>query len=79
MWKGDRVSANVAAASVLAKVTRDRIMAGEAEQHPGYGFEVHKGYCTVEHQERLEALGPCAIHRMRYENVQRARDLHAGR
>ena len=78
IWKGDQVAACVSAASIVAKVTRDRIMAGEAEQHPGYGFEVHKGYCTVEHQERLEALGPCAIHRMRYENVQRAYEMHTG-
>lgn len=79
VWKGDQVAACVAAASIIAKVTRDRIMDAAAEQYPGYGFEGHKGYCTADHQERLEALGPCEIHRMRYENVRRARDIYAGR
>ncbi|MFW6599465.1 ribonuclease HII [Propionibacteriaceae bacterium Y2011] len=71
VWKGDRVAACVAAASVLAKVTRDRLMVRAEEEHPGYDFAVHKGYCTAEHQERLDALGPCPIHRHRFENVRR--------
>lgn len=71
MWKGDAVAASVAAASVLAKVARDRIMTDYATDFPGYGFEVHKGYCTPAHQERLEALGPCAIHRLKWDNVAR--------
>ncbi len=71
VWKGDRVAACVAAASVLAKVTRDRIMVEEDERHPGYDFAVHKGYCTAEHQEKLDERGPCAIHRMRFDNVRR--------
>ena len=53
MWKGDRVAACVAAASVVAKVTRDRIMTELHEVHPSYGFDEHKGYCTPEHQEAL--------------------------
>lgn len=71
MWKGDAVAASVAAASIVAKVTRDRIMTSSAADHPGYAFDVHKGYCTAEHQAELEALGPCAIHRMKWENVRR--------
>lgn len=71
MWKGDAVAASVAAASIVAKVTRDRIMTSYAADHPGYAFDVHKGYCTAEHQAELEALGPCAIHRMKWENVRR--------
>ncbi len=78
VWKGDQVAACVAAASIVAKVTRDRLMVDYDERYPGYGFAGHKGYCTSDHQERLDVLGPCEIHRMRYENVQRARDLVAG-
>lgn len=72
VWKGDRVAACVAAASVVAKVTRDRIMAGWHEQLPGYAFDVHKGYCTPLHQERLDEHGPSPIHRMCFDNVRRA-------
>lgn len=72
VWKGDRVAACVAAASIVAKVTRDRIMDEFDERFPGYGFGVHKGYCTAEHQRNLDRLGPCPIHRMRYDNVRRA-------
>lgn len=61
--KGDSLSANIAAASVLAKVTRDNFMEEMAEQYPGYGFEIHKGYGTRAHYAALEALGPCEIHR----------------
>ena len=74
VWKGDQVAACVAAASIIAKVTRDRLMDGYEAQYPGYGFAAHKGYCTPEHQERLEELGPCPIHRMRYQNVRQALD-----
>lgn len=63
IWKGDQVAACVAAASVLAKVTRDRRMAVWHETYPTYGFDVHKGYCTADHQECLDTHGPCAIHR----------------
>lgn len=72
VWKGDQVAACVAAASIIAKVTRDRIMIDYDAQYEGYGFAEHKGYCTAEHQRRLEDLGPCPIHRLRYENVQAA-------
>lgn len=75
VWKGDRVAACVAAASVVAKVTRDRIMADYAEQYPQYAFEVHKGYTTRLHQERLEQHGPCEIHRRNYANVRAAMAL----
>lgn len=61
--KGDSLSANIAAASVLAKVSRDDLMLKAAEEYPGYGFEIHKGYGTKAHYAALEALGPCAIHR----------------
>lgn len=61
--KGDSLSANIAAASVLAKVTRDNWMMEAAEKYPGYGFEVHKGYGTKAHYAALEKLGPCPIHR----------------
>ena len=61
--KGDSLSANIAAASVLAKVSRDDLMLKAAEEYPGYGFEIHKGYGTKVHYAALEALGPCAIHR----------------
>ena len=61
--KGDAKSVSIAAASVIAKVTRDRMMARMEEQYPGYGFAVHKGYGTKAHIEALRRLGPCEIHR----------------
>lgn len=61
--RGDSLSANIAAASVLAKVTRDNWMMEAAEKYPGYGFEIHKGYGTKAHYAALEKLGPCPIHR----------------
>ena len=64
--KGDSLSANIAAASVLAKVTRDDLMVQMAQEFPGYGFEVHKGYGTKAHYEALRNMGPCAIHRMTF-------------
>jgi ribonuclease HII len=69
VWKGDRVAACVAAASVLAKVTRDRIMVDLDGTFPGYGFAVHKGYITDEHSAALVRHGPCAEHRFSYVNV----------
>ncbi len=72
MWKGDRVVACIAAASVIAKVTRDRIMTQWHQRYPQYDLDIHKGYCTALHQERLEAHGPSAIHRQCFENVRRA-------
>ena len=79
VWKGDRVAACVAAASVLAKVTRDRIMLDLHEKWPAYDFAGHKGYITDVHSAALERHGPCPEHRMRFVNVARARDAHAGR
>lgn len=63
---GDSLSASIAAASVLAKVTRDDLMLEMAEKYPGYGFEIHKGYGTKAHYKALEELGPCPIHRMTF-------------
>jgi ribonuclease HII len=71
VWKGDRVAACVAAASVVAKVTRDRIMAALHERHPAYGFDDHKGYVTSVHNEALDRHGPCGEHRFSYVNVAR--------
>lgn len=64
--KGDSLSANIAAASVLAKVTRDDLMESLAREYPGYGFEIHKGYGTKAHYEALRELGPSAVHRMTF-------------
>ena len=61
--KGDSLSASIAAASVLAKVSRDRYMAGLAEQYPQYGFEKHKGYGTALHYAMLDQFGPSPVHR----------------
>ena len=71
VWKGDRVSASIAAASVLAKVTRDRLMATLHERFPAYDFLGHKGYCTPVHAAALDAHGPCPEHRFSYVNVAR--------
>ena len=70
VWKGDRVAACVAAASVIAKVTRDRLMVELHGCFPAYGFDVHKGYATQEHQRAMALHGPCAEHRFSYVNVQ---------
>ena len=64
--KGDSRSANIAAASVLAKVTRDDYMEAMALEYPGYGFDIHKGYGTKAHYEALRNLGPSPIHRMSF-------------
>jgi ribonuclease HII len=69
VWKGDQVAACVAAASVVAKVTRDRIMCELDHTHPEYGFAEHKGYVTPEHSEALRRHGPCPEHRFSYVNV----------
>lgn len=63
---GDSLSASIAAASILAKVTRDDYMLQMAEQYPEYGFDIHKGYGTKAHYCALTAHGPCAIHRMSF-------------
>ena len=64
--KGDSLSANIAAASVLAKVTRDDLMEAMAEEYPQYGFEIHKGYGTKAHYAALTQHGPSPIHRMTF-------------
>jgi ribonuclease HII len=70
--KGDRVAACVAAASIVAKVTRDRIMKDLDERYPDYGFGVHKGYVTKAHSKALREHGPCPEHRLSFINVARA-------
>lgn len=67
--KGDSLSFSIAAASIIAKVTRDRIMRALAEHHPEYGFEVHKGYGTPQHLEALKKHGPCPHHRRSFSPV----------
>jgi ribonuclease HII len=72
--KGDSKSFSIAAASILAKVTRDRLMIEYDAKFPEYGFARHKGYGTVRHLEALVAHGPCPIHRHSFAPV-RARQL----
>ncbi|MGH7813071.1 MAG: ribonuclease HII [Candidatus Binataceae bacterium] len=72
---GDRKSFCIAAASIVAKVTRDRMMLEYDGQYPGYGFARHKGYCTNDHMEALRALGPSAIHRRSFAPVAMASQL----
>lgn len=70
--KGDRRALPIAAASIIAKVTRDRLMTLYDGQYPGYGFAVHKGYGTPDHLAHLSRLGACAIHRKSFQPVKRA-------
>src|SRR6516165_6453947 len=72
VWKGDRVTASVAAASVVAKVSRDRMMRDLHERYPLYGFDRHKGYNTDEHERALAEHGPSPVHRYSFVNVNRA-------
>jgi ribonuclease HII len=72
VWKGDATVACIAAASILAKVTRDAIMTRMHDQWPQYEFAQHKGYVTSGHAAALTAWGPCPQHRRRYVNVRRA-------
>lgn len=67
--KGDSRSAAIAAASVIAKVLRDRVMAAYERHYPGYGFARNKGYGAAAHRQALEQLGPCSIHRFSYRPV----------
>lgn len=73
--KGDARCLSIAAASIVAKVTRDRLMVKLAAQHPGYGFERHKGYGTPEHQEAIKRLGVTVHHRRSFRTVQLALGL----
>lgn len=68
---GDGAAACIAAASVLAKVSRDRLMVAMDAKHPGYGFAEHKGYSTAAHTAALAELGPCEEHRFSFVNVRR--------
>ncbi|MBH0188101.1 MAG: ribonuclease HII [Nitrospira sp.] len=67
--KGDALSLSIAAASIIAKVTRDRLMAAYHERFPQYNFLSHKGYGTAEHLQRLAQFGPCSIHRRTFAPV----------
>jgi ribonuclease HII len=69
VWKGDQVVVSISAASVVAKVTRDRIMRELDKDFPHYGFAGHKGYITAAHTKALNEHGPCAEHRTSFANV----------
>ena len=69
VWKGDQVVVSISAASVIAKVTRDRIMRELDAEFPQYGFAGHKGYITAAHTKALNEHGPCAEHRTSFANV----------
>ena len=73
--KGDRVSLSIAAASIVAKVARDRMMVEADRRYPGYGFSRNKGYGTREHIEALYRQGPCIIHRVSFAPVARVNGL----
>jgi ribonuclease HII len=67
--RGDSLCLSIAAASIMAKVTRDQIMRREDAWYPGYGFAEHKGYCTRRHMRNLQELGPCPIHRTSFSPI----------
>jgi ribonuclease HII len=67
--KGDRLSMSIAAASIIAKVTRDRLMITYDKQYPAYGFACHKGYGTKQHLQAIATHGPCPIHRKTFRGV----------
>ena len=69
VWKGDQVALTISAASILAKVSRDRVMRELDHQFPGYGLADHKGYVTASHQVAIEKLGILPIHRRSYSNI----------
>jgi ribonuclease HII len=73
--RGDQLSLPVAAASIIAKVTRDRLMLDLDGQHPQYGFRQHQGYATKAHLEALRRHGPCPVHRMSFNPIRRFREL----
>ena len=72
---GDALSASIAAASIIAKVTRDRIMQDYDSMYPEYGFRQHKGYGTAAHVQAIQTFGPCAIHRRSFAPVKSWRSL----
>lgn len=69
VWKGDQVVTTISAASIIAKVTRDRIMREMDAEFPQYGFATHKGYITAAHTKALNLYGPCAQHRRSFANI----------
>ncbi len=69
VWKGDQVAHCISAASIIAKVTRDRIMRELDTQYPQYGFAKHKGYITASHTKALNTHGPCIEHRRSFSNI----------
>ena len=69
VWKGDQVVTAISAASIIAKVTRDRAMIELDKKYPQYGFASHKGYITAAHTKALEAHGPCVEHRTSFSNI----------
>jgi ribonuclease HII len=69
IWKGDQVATSIGAASIIAKVYRDRIMIDYDSRFPGYGFAQHKGYITAAHSLALKNKGPCVIHRRSFANI----------
>jgi ribonuclease HII len=69
VWKGDQVAHCISAASIIAKVTRDRIMRELDTQYPQYGFAKHKGYITASHTKALKTHGPCIEHRRSFSNI----------
>ena len=76
--RGDSLCYSIAAASILAKVTRDRMMERADQEYPGYGFARHKGYGTRAHMASLHSLGPCEIHRYSFEPVKSMAGAHVG-
>jgi ribonuclease HII len=69
VWKGDQVALSISAASILAKVYRDRVMRDLDSKYPEYGFAAHKGYVTRSHQESLKKYGVSEVHRRSYANI----------
>ncbi|MFM1937271.1 MAG: hypothetical protein RLZZ320_129 [Actinomycetota bacterium] len=69
VWKGDQVALSISAASILAKVYRDRVMQNLDSKYPDYGFAAHKGYVTRSHQESLKKYGVSEVHRRSYANI----------
>jgi len=76
--KGDGINFSIAAASIVAKVYRDRLMTEMEAIYPGYGFAEHKGYATPFHQAAIRKLGPCAIHRKSFDYIRELCGLYSG-
>jgi ribonuclease HII len=76
--KGDGINFSIAAASIVAKVYRDRLMTEMDSIYPGYGFAEHKGYATPVHQSAIRQFGPCPIHRQSFDYIRELRGLYSG-